>query len=163
MYPKRRTLAKARAAVCLLLAMAILAACSSDRLSSLTSSPPALQGKADLPGLAPGIIVITSSADSAEISADPPNRRVQSASEGAGDATRSFLNTPNLGNPQLEAGVGAVQFALAPFAAAYGAISARQLRLSPGEISDAQQQLAQIMKSNAVPEALGTKGGRSSP
>jgi hypothetical protein len=127
----------------------------------LISSPPELQGKADLAGLDAGIIVITSSAESAEVSADPPNRRVQSASEGAEDATRSFLNTPNLGNPQLEAGLGAVQFALSPFAAAYGAVSARQLRLSPSEASDAQEQLAQNMKSNAVPETLAQRVGEA--
>jgi hypothetical protein len=115
------------------------------------------QSKVDLTALAPGVIEITSPANSVAINVDPPNRRIEPISEGAADATRSFLNTPNLGNPQIEAGVGAIQFALSPFAAAYGAISASQHSLSPQKISEAQQELAESIKSTAVSEALARK------
>jgi hypothetical protein len=118
------------------------------------SSPSASQAKVDLARLDPGLIVITSNTNSAAISVDPPNRRMESVSEGAEDATRAFLTTPNLGQPQLEAGVGVVQFALAPFAAAYGAISASQQRVSPAKAFEAQQTLAETIKSCAGPEAL---------
>ncbi len=154
MYPTRRPLAAACAALWSIVAAAILAGCNTERLSpspGLLQAPPR---KVDLAALDPGLIVIASSPNAAEISADPPNRRVEPASEGAADATRSVLNTPSLGNPQLEAGVGVVQFALTPFAAAYGAINGTQQRLSPSEVTTAQLELAQAMKSNAVPEML---------
>ena len=154
--PGWRPMAAARAVMCALAGASILAAC---RTNPATSFPSPTNGKVDLVGLAPGFIVITAPSNAAAISVDPPNRRMDTASEGAADATRSFLNTPNLGNPQLEAGVGVVQFALAPFAAAYGAINASQQRLSAGQMSEAQQDLAAIMRSNAVPETLVQKVG----
>lgn len=150
-------LAAARAAMWLLTAVEIFAGCSTERSASSLSL--AQQGKVDMAGLDAGIIVITSGSNTATIHVDPPNRRMEPLSEGAAEATRSFLNTPNLGNPQLEAGVGAVQFALAPFAAAYGAIKASQLRLSPGDMSEAQWELAEAIRSNAVPETLAQKVG----
>ncbi len=120
-------LATARAALGSLMAIAIFAGCTPER--SASSPSPAPQSKVDMAVLEPGIIVITSRSNMATVQVDPPNRRIEPMSEGAADATRSFLNTPNLGNPQLEAGVGVVQFALSPFAAAYGAISASRSRL----------------------------------
>jgi hypothetical protein len=129
----------------------ILTACTTPRSPS---SPNASQAKVDLARLDPGLIVITSNTNSAAINVDPPNRRMESVSEGAEDATRTFLTTPNLGQPQLEAGVGVLQFALAPFAAAYGAISASQQRVSPAKAFEAQQTLAETIKSCAGPEAL---------
>jgi hypothetical protein len=156
MEPGRSAVAAARALLCSLAGAGLLAACSTRSVAPL---PRPTQAKIDLPGLDPGTILITSSVEAAVISLDPPNRRVEPMSEGAADATRSFLNTPNLGNPQLEAGVGVIQFALAPFAAAYGAMSARRQQLTPEEMSEAQLQLADAMRSNAVPELLVQKVG----
>jgi hypothetical protein len=144
-----------RALVWLLLIGSVVTSCSTtDRSRAMPGFPPEANSKFDLASLEPGVIVITPGTNAAEIAAAPPSRRVEPVSEGAADATRSFLNTPNLGNPQLEAGVGAVQFALAPFAAAYGAISASQKRLSAIEASEAQQRLVETMSSNALPEKL---------
>ncbi len=150
----RRFLSVAFAPLLWLTAATLFTGCHTERLASSPDPIVVVPGKVDLAGLAPGIILITSGSNATDVSADPPNGRVEPASEGAADATRSFLNTPNLGNPQLEAGVGVVQFALAPFAAAYGAISASQRKLSPGELSEAQQALVQTMKTNAAPGPL---------
>jgi hypothetical protein len=130
---------------------AIFAACTTEKLPPLAAAPTT---KVNLAQLEPGVIVITSSSDAAAISVDPPNGRMESASEGAADAARSVLNTPDLGHNQLEAAVGVVGFAVAPFAAAYGAISASQQRLSPDKLSEAQQELMEAMKSKASPETL---------
>ena len=144
-----------RAGVRMLLIAAIVTSCrTTDRSTAMPGFPVQADSKIDLASLQPGVIVITPGTNAAEIAADPPNRRVEPVGEGAADATRSFLNTPNLGNPQLDAAVGAVQFSLAPFAAAYGAINASQKKLSAIEASEAQQRLLETMSSNALPEKL---------
>jgi hypothetical protein len=84
---------------------------------------------------------------------------MESAGEGAADAARKVLNTPGLGHPQLEAAVGVLGFAAAPFAAAYGAVHARQQRLSPEQMSAAEQNLAQAMRTNADSAILREKVG----
>lgn len=139
-----------RARWCLLVAV-IFASCATRQMPS---SSPNTQAKVDLARLDPGTILITPDPTAATIVVGPPNRKTQSMGEGAEDAARSFLNTPDLGNPQLEAGVGALQFALSPFAAAYGAISASQRRLTDLEMAQAQEELAQTMRTNARPELL---------
>ena len=150
-----RVVAVLRALVSLLLFGSMVTSCSTtDRSKAMARFPAEANTKVDLASLEPGVILITPGTNDAEVAADPPNRRVEPLSEGAADATRSFLNTPNLGNPQLEAAVGAVQFTLAPFAAAYGAISAGQKRLSALEASEAQQRLLETMSSNALPQTL---------
>ncbi len=117
--------------------------------------------KVDLAKSEPGIIVITPTAGTAEIQFDPPNNRMESASEGAESAARSVLNTPNLGHPQIEAAFGVVGFALSPFAAAYGAISAGQRRLSTDKISEAERELGEAMRTNSSPENLVQKLGEA--
>ncbi|HEV2394385.1 MAG TPA: hypothetical protein VG146_18705 [Verrucomicrobiae bacterium] len=144
--------------LCWLGVLPFFVACASHR-------PPPVSGTADdkvsLAGVEPGLVLITPVARAAAISFDPPNGRLQSAREGAGDAARKVMNTPNLGNPQIEAAVGAFEFALAPFAAAYGAIQAGHQRLPADKLSDAQRDLAQAMNSNAGSEALCQKVGET--
>jgi hypothetical protein len=110
--------------------------------------------------LEPGMILITSGAQMAVIHCDPPNGRLESASEGAGMAARSVMNTPHLWHPYLEAVVGVIGAGVAPFAAGYGAIRAGQQRLSPDKLAEAERDLMQAMRANAGSEALREKVGR---
>src|SRR5690349_18998463 len=107
MYPMRRCVANACAFIAVIQVAMVPPGCStqggSSSAHSLSAGP---RAKIDLAGLQPGVILIAPNPKPADISADPANRRVQPISEGAADATRSFMNTPSLGNPQLEAGVG---------------------------------------------------------
>ena len=115
----------------------------------------------DLAKLAPGPIVITSRPGLAAISFDPPSRRLESAGDGAADAARSVLNTPSLGHPQLEAAVGVLEFAAAPFAAAYGAVRASQQRLSPDQLAEVERELTATMRTNAASENLRETVGKT--
>jgi hypothetical protein len=154
MDPKRGPLAPAFAALISILAAVCLPGCGTDPSAAAARFPLIVPGKIDLAATDAGIILITSDTNCAEIAADPPTGKVETMSEGAADATRTFLNTPSLGNPQLEAAVGVIQFALAPFAAGYGAIGASQKRLSPSELEGVQVALSQSMSANAAPDLL---------
>ena len=126
-------------------------ACTTERAPTAPLVP---RGRVDLASLQPGIILITSGTNSCTVSVPPPNGRVESAGEGAENAARKLLNTPALGNPQLEAGVGVIGFALAPIAAAYGAISSSQQRLPPDRILETQTELEEAMTASAQPKIL---------
>src|SRR5437588_2319885 len=89
------------------------------------------QPKVDLARVEPGAILITGPAEPAPFSFDAAKGQIDSSTEGAARATRTVLTTPNLLHPQLEAAAGAIGFAAAPFAAAYGAISAAHHKLPP--------------------------------
>ena len=132
----------------------LLTACSTARPPSVPRAP---QATVSLAQLDPGTIVITSRPELAAISVDPPDSRMESAGEGAGDAIRSVLNTPNLGHPQLEAAVGVIEFAAVPFAGAYGAISGAFERLPSDEVSDLEHNLVEAIKANAGSEVLRDK------
>ena len=138
----------ARANVWLGFTIAFLAA------ASAVAALGAPQQKVDLARLEPGIILITSQPEPAAVSFAAGNRRVESAGEGAASAVRSVLNTPNLGHRQLEAAVGALEFAVAPFAAAYGAISASRQRLPQDRLVEAENELAKAMRAMAGQEHL---------
>jgi hypothetical protein len=133
---------------------ALFTACTTER--SL-SGPRVPQAKVALAQLDPGMIVIDSRPQIATISFDPPNSRLESASEGGAAAMRSVLNTPNLGHPQLEFAVGVLEFAAVPFAGAYGMVRASQHRLPPDKLSEAEQDLVEAMRSNAGSEFLREK------
>src|SRR5436190_694242 len=75
------------------------------------------------------VIAIVPETSPAAISFDPPQGRIESASDGAAYATRTILNTPNLGNSWLNAGLGVVEFVLSPVAAGYGAVNSARARL----------------------------------
>jgi hypothetical protein len=134
--------------------VALFTACSSSR--TVTEST-ALQGKGALAKIEPGLILITSPAQPAEISFDPPNDRVESAAEGAEAAVRSALDTPHLGHAQLEAAVSVLETAVIPFAAAYGAVAASRQRVPPDKLSEAELTLLSTLRTNAGPEALREK------
>jgi len=130
-------------------ATAFLAGCSTEQPTFSSIVTPAPPNRIDLARLAPGPILITSRPDQASIEADPPSARIESAGEGAASAARKVMDTPDLGHPQLEAVVGVFGFVAAPFAAAYGAVSASRERLSAGQMAAAEQDLAQAMRTNA--------------
>lgn len=152
-------LALAWGALCSIWVASLLGGCGTDHAPAAPGLSSAPQGKVDLAGLEPGVILITARTNAAQVSSDAPNGRVEPASEGAADAIRSFLDTPSLGNPYLEAGVGAVQFAFAPVAAAYGAISASHKQLTPDELARAQLELGRALRTNAAPRSLVGKVG----
>ncbi len=126
--------------------MILCAGCATGRSKSNTAAD---VRKLTLADLDPGAILITPSSQPAKISFDPPNNHLESAGEGAAAATRSVLDTPNLGHPQLEAAVGVIEFAAVPFAAAYGAARASHHRLSPAQLVDSQHDLLFAMQTNA--------------
>jgi hypothetical protein len=132
----------------------LLASCSTNRPGSFEDLE---RGKVALAQLEPGSIVLTTDPQRAAISFDAPNRRMESAGEGAAAAARSVMNTPGLGNAQLEAAVGVLGFAAAPFAAAYGAVRSSHRRLSPSQVSEVERDLLEAMRTNATPEALRDK------
>jgi hypothetical protein len=135
-------------------AVALFTACSTERAAS---GPRTMPGEVARAQLDPGVIVITSCPQMAAISSDPPNARLESAGEGAENAARSVLNTPHLGHAQLEAAVGVFESAAAPFAAAYGAISASQQRMPADKLCEAENALVEAMRSNAGSESLRDK------
>jgi len=104
--------------------------------------------------LEPGSVAITSSLEPANFSFEPGRGQVESGSERAAGAARALLTTPNLVHPQLEAAVGAVEFVLAPFAAGYGALSARHRVLPADKLAEADEELTQAMRSMAGQERL---------
>jgi hypothetical protein len=103
------------------------------------------------------MIVVVSGPQPAAVNCDPPNARMEYASEGAAMAARSVMNTPHLGHAQLEAVVGVLEVGMAPFAAAYGAVTASRQRLSPDQLSQAELDLREAMQSNAGSTALREK------
>src|SRR5689334_7065065 len=84
--------------------------------------------------LEPGVVVVSSAREAANCSFEKAIGRVESPAEGAGEAVATVLKTPTLGNPQLEAAVGVVQFAFTPFAAGYGAITAGHRKLTTEQL-----------------------------
>lgn len=132
-------------------AVVLFTACSTARPPAVPRGP---QVKVALAQLDPGPILLTSRPQTTTVSLDPPDSRMESASEGAGDAIRSVLNTPSLGHPQLEAAVGVLEFAAVPFAGAYGAVSASLERLPPDKLSEVEHNLVEALKANAESEAL---------
>ncbi len=116
-----------------------------------------MPGEVALAELNPGAIMVVSSPQTAEVGCDPPNDRMEYASEGAATAARNVLNTPHLGHEQLEAVVGVLEVAAAPFAAAYGAISASQQRVPPDKLSQAELDLREAMRASAGSAALREK------
>jgi hypothetical protein len=126
-----------------MLAAALLAGCCS---TGECSEIARRQGPAfDLAQLEPGAIAVTSPLKPAGFSFQAAQGRVESAADGAANAVRRVLTTPDLGYPQLEAGVGALEFALAPFAAGYGALSSAAQKLPPDKLSEAERDLTEAM------------------
>ncbi|HEV2207852.1 MAG TPA: hypothetical protein VG167_03705 [Verrucomicrobiae bacterium] len=138
---------------------ALVSACSTPRPSP-TPSPGPAQSRFALKQLVPGAIVISAGAQPTAISFDPPSTRVESASEGAENAARRVMDTPNLGHPQLEAVAGVFCFAAAPFAAAYGAVAAHREHLSPGQLSNAESDLREALQANAGSDFLRNEVGQ---
>ncbi len=109
-------------------------------------SPPARLGT--------GAIVILPDPTPAKFGFDQPIGKVESAGEGAASATRAVLNTPDLVHPWLTAGAGVVQFAAAPFAAGYGAISSSRAKLSAEKLAESKNELREAMSALASQEHL---------
>lgn len=107
--------------------------------------------------LAPGVIALTSPMTQPSFSFDAPQGRIQSAGEGAREATRAVLNTPELpmsldrteGGWEIHEAVGVLEFGAAPFVAAYGALRGGHRRLSPDQLSETESDLVQAMRSMA--------------
>ena len=134
--------------------VALFTACTSERP---LPKPRGVPVEVALAELNPGAIMVVSSPQTAEIGCDPPNDRMEYAGEGAGMAVRSVLNTPHLGHAQLEAVVGVLELPLAPFAAAYGAVTASLQRVPADKLSEAELVLREAMRASADSAALREK------
>ncbi len=97
----------------------------------------------------PGGLKVTSTRQPAAVTAEISTGRTSYAGEKAGDAARSFLDPPNLHDPALEAAAGPIGFVLAPFAAAYGAISAGSDRMPAERLNRAEADVVAAMKAMA--------------
>ncbi|HXP63482.1 MAG TPA: hypothetical protein VN829_23465 [Dongiaceae bacterium] len=140
-----------------ILAVALFAGCCStgEGAEIARSRSPAF----DLAQLEPGAIAVTSPLKPARFSFQAAKGRVESAAEGAANAVRRVLTTPNLETgvgtvdassgisivAAMEAGLGAVECVLAPFAAGYGALSSAAQKLPPDKLSEAERELTEAM------------------
>ena len=127
--------------------MSLLAASNAGLSSGVSGDPPCAQ-------LPQGPIAIGSPTEPANYSHDESLGRIETVSEAAGDAVEAVLQTPSLGNPQLEAAVGVVQFAFAPFAAGYGAIKGSHHKMTPAEMGDSERQLEEALGTMAQQDHL---------
>jgi hypothetical protein len=134
--------------------VALFAACTTERPPTRPRGAPVEVALAELN---PGAIMVVSSPQSAEIGCDPPDDRMEYAGEGAAMAVRSVLDTPHLGHAQLEAVVGVLELPLAPFAAAYGAVTASLQRVPPDKLSQAELDLREALRASAGSAALREK------
>src|SRR5690349_18322373 len=130
----RTILATARITAIGSVLMSLVAESGAGNLSGPASDPPCAQ-------LPQGTIAIGSPASPANVSHDHGLGPIETASEAAGDVVATVLKTPSLGNHQLEAAVGVVQFAFAPIAAGYGALRGAHHKLTPEQLADAEGQL----------------------
>ena len=130
----------------LVMAVALLVRCSTGECST---PGPRLQPSAGLLVLDPGPVGLTSFPQPAAFSFDRARGRVEYAGDGAAVAVQRILKTPHLGQPKLEGAVGVIEFALAPFFAAYGAISSVNLKLSAGALAEAERDLVTAMSAMA--------------
>ncbi|HVV71031.1 MAG TPA: hypothetical protein VHI52_05945 [Verrucomicrobiae bacterium] len=97
----------------------------------------------------PGPIGLASPSLPAEIGFDQPSGKADLASELAGNAVSAELRTPHLGNAQLEAAVGVVEFAFSPFVAGYAALKGGHRQLTSEHLSEAEQDLKTAMEAMA--------------
>jgi hypothetical protein len=130
--------------------LSIIWACATFTSSDLRSAP----GPGPLRYVEPGPIAITSSPSPAEFSFDQPSGKEGTATESAQNAVASVLATPSLGNPQIEAAVGILEFAAAPFVATYSAITGGHRKLTPDKLSETEQELVQAMRKMADQDHL---------
>jgi hypothetical protein len=100
---------------------------------------------APLARIEPGAIAIICGSERGQCSFDKGALRVESSAEGAGDAVATVLQPPKIGHAQLEAAIGVVEFAFSPFAAAYGAITSGQHKLTAAELAEAEQRVVEAM------------------
>lgn len=144
-----------------ILAAALFAGCcsTSEGAEIARSQPPAF----DLAQLEPGAIAVTLPLKPARFSFQAAEGRVESAAEGAANAVRRVLTTPNLETgvgtinassgisipAALEAGMGAIECVLAPFSAGYGALSSATQKLPPDRLSEAERDLTEAMATMA--------------
>ncbi len=121
----------------------LLPGCATQKPVGVTHSdapPPAEPLRLD-----PGTIAVLTPRTPAGFSFDKADGRTDYAADGAGNAAREILTTPHLGDPRAEAAAGVVGFALAPFAAAVGAVSAGLNKLTPNQLMQSESDLAQAM------------------
>lgn len=105
------------------------------------SAPPAAQ----VIQLEPGLIVVTPSHIPARFSFEKADGQIDYPGERAGNIARRVMAVPRLGIPDLEAAWSAGGVAVAPFAAAVSAISAKCSRLSPEKLAAVEANLTQAM------------------
>lgn len=101
-----------------------------------------------------GAIAITCPSAPASFSFDKARGRTRYGSEGAASAARSVLDPPDTHDAGLDWALGPISFAAAPFAAAYGAISAHHATLSAAKLSESKSDLAQTMAAMARQQNL---------
>jgi len=132
-------------------AVTVLSGCVANKPSGLmrsTSLPLTEPLRLDL-----GTIAVLSASKPAAFSFDQAVGQIEDAGAGAGDAAGRALIPqtilPNFPDPLLEAAASPVALALAPFAAARGAVSARQ-PVKPDQLSQCESNLMHAMTEMAA-------------
>jgi hypothetical protein len=126
--------------------MVFLSGCVADKSAGYvrsTARPLAEPLRLDL-----GRIAVVAAPHPAVFSFDKARGQIEDAGDGAGDAAGRAVVPPNLGvplvEPLFEAAASPVALALAPFAAARGAVTAHQ-RLGPDSLSQSESNLLRAM------------------
>jgi hypothetical protein len=89
----------------------------------------------------PGPIAISAAPQPARFSFDAPSGKATTASESAANAAAATLETPRIGNAQIEAVVGVLQFVASPFVAGYAAIRGGHAQLNADQLAGAERDL----------------------
>jgi hypothetical protein len=132
--------------------VALLCGCASDKPMGVTQVdvPP-------WPGLVmvePGTIAVVCPREPARFSFDKAVGRSGYSSDGAGSVARACLDPPTPPEPGLDALYSPLGLVMAPFGAAYGAISAGHSKLSTNQVTACETDLARIMGVMADQEQL---------
>jgi hypothetical protein len=104
--------------------------------------------------LEPGPVTVKCAPAPARFSFDKSSGRTRYVGDGAAEAARKALDKRNLGDPGIDVGAGAVGFALAPFAAAIGAVTAGQSKATPEALTACESNLREAMTAMAAQAVL---------
>lgn len=135
-----------------MLAFALVAVCRG--AAGPAQVAPSQRPPVDLARLEPGVIAVVPGPKPAAFGFQPAKGRVEPAGDGAANAVQRVLQPPRLGHPELEGAVGVLEFAAAPFVAAYGAVNSAGLRLLPDQLAAAEQDLTAAMGTMADQQHL---------
>lgn len=97
----------------------------------------------------PGAVAVVAADRPANVAIDVALGRTAYGDEAAGATARTVLEAPDFHDPGLDMAAGPVCFVLAPFTAAYSALSAGRSRISGDNFAQAERDVASAMREMA--------------